>query len=1578
MIVSDKIIILLSLIFLSLIMELQSTETNSNKFKETWLTCRIDFKVANNYFINFATYSNGDMMLMASTIPDSYNREFYGLKKNGRYFFDSVNQIVNVSSYREQSTLTTIQISNSEKEYLLSISKGKKQTELFDLENSEYNSISSENFAGLGVSGFLNSILKMSSSNSNSKLYFFAFQTFINLKVRESCLVFKKYKFNTATLNGGYQIIKNLTISNKRRSVSCFETKNEVIGCFIVSINKYHSVEIFNQNLDHNQSINLENITTSDEEEVFMKAIHLKDEIAIFSFYDNYNKTDAPSTLIKKIDIVDSKYQLSDYISDVTKVKCDCEGYSHHYDLNDLVKISDTKFCLMSVSNTSEELKVSLFVLYNSDQKINIRYYKTNFNSKYGIKFATSLKVSLYNQFLSLASCFCSETDCVTKFTTTFHWTSLIIFSYPNSTDIDIDVIKELYNDNIKNTINNYTISNLSDYITIENNMFTYEFYGIKIQKIPNEITIKNTTNQMNEGDILVNNETLFISFNNDNISKNKYIIEFAGVVTEPDYWKIITYTTQNCTSFCNTSEENYFTKELYIGKTSYLTLNINYELTKDCQKNKCNLCTINNSNGDFCVTCKYKFEFDYTKTEYNTKECEILIEEEGEEYEENEEYEELTENYEKYEKEEKLEKLENVEYEENEEYEEFSEKYEKEEKFEKLEKLENVYEEYEEYEEFSEKYEKEEKEEKLEKLENVYEKYEEEKEFIKIKEEEFEEKIEKVKELEQIEIEEIIIKENNGKKPEEECTTSEILNNECTDRKMTNDQVTEVYDIIKEDYLKNYTNESTTVITQNVVFQISTVKDQQSNDGLNISTIDLGECEALLKKKYDIPEDEELIIFKTDTKSEDGSATYVQYEIYNPYTLEQLSLDICKQTSITVSVPIQLDEDTTSIYNNAADNGYDLFNLESDFYNDLCTPYTTENGTDLSLSDRKELITNATATFCQTGCNFKSYNQTTSKANCECSPQTNNTETDLTKIDFSGEMIKNTLFNTIKNSNIMIIKCYKLVFSLKGHSQNYGSYLLIIFEYIIIFMYFIFCCRDERKLMHYIDEIIKTKHHYLKLQNQMKKNKNLNNNKKKIPSNHSRANNIDNNYIINSKSNLKTNKNEQNKFNIKKSVPEKANAKPFVKTNIKSNAKPKIIDKKSPKNNIKPIKKISIEKTNIKPNAKPNNKTSAKNNELLKSKDKPQSKKPGSNEKILKGKTTSKTTKKYNEPPKKRINILNKNKSQSLSSISKVNFSSAALKTLKSNKKNNLIPKNEKLINRNTRSGKFTINNGKKVLSQKNINKNGNVVIFCNNFNYKDHNVKKTKENTNTNTNFKTGTIQNIFLYRGLNIEELNTLSYKMAIEKDKRTYCQYYISLIKKKQVIFFTFCPNNDYNLRSVKIVLFIVSFSLYFTVNALFFTDDTMHKVSQDNGSYNIFYRIPQILYSTIISTVINTILKQLSLSEKSILSIKQQANVKVAVDKGNDMKNCLKLKTVIFFFLCILFQSFFWYFITCFCAVYKNTQIILISDTIVSFALSMIYPFGINLVPGFFRIPALRAKKRDKKCLYTLGNLVALI
>ena len=178
--------------------------------------------------------------------------------------------------------------------------------------------------------------------------------------------------------------------------------------------------------------------------------------------------------------------------------------------------------------------------------------------------------------------------------------------------------------------------------------------------------------------------------------------------------------------------------------------------------------------------------------------------------------------------------------------------------------------------------------------------------------------------------------------------------------------------------------------------------------------------------------------------------------------------------------------------------------------------------------------------------------------------------------------------------------------------------------------------------------------------------------------------------------------------------------------------------------------------------------------------------------------------------------------------------------------------------------------------------------------------------------------------------------------------------------------------------MKVLLFIVSFSLYFTINGFFFSDDTMNKIYEDNGAYNFIYQLPQIFYSSLISVVVNMLLKMLSLSEKQILDIKREADTEKAKELAEKTKKKLNLKLIIFLIISFLLMLFFWYFISCFCAVYINTQITLIEDTLISFCLSMLYPFALNLFPGICRIPALRAPKQDKRLKYKISGYVALV
>ena len=252
---------------------------------------------------------------------------------------------------------------------------------------------------------------------------------------------------------------------------------------------------------------------------------------------------------------------------------------------------------------------------------------------------------------------------------------------------------------------------------------------------------------------------------------------------------------------------------------------------------------------------------------------------------------------------------------------------------------------------------------------------------------------------------------------------------------KVSNDQIGKVYDLLKQ---KIAADANELIETENVIFQISTLEVQKNSNNPNVSSIDLGECEDRLKEQEGLSESDELIVIKTDIKSEDLSSTYVQYEIYNPIYLTKISLEVCEDISISVSVPVNLDESIKSNYYSLSQSGYNLFDLSDSFYNDICSTYTTENGTDLTLIDRKNLIydTSGNVSMCQDGCTFQSYNLTTKKANCDCAVQISETETDVSKIKFDKNELADSFFNTLKNSNFLVLKCFKLVFSKKGQKK--------------------------------------------------------------------------------------------------------------------------------------------------------------------------------------------------------------------------------------------------------------------------------------------------------------------------------------------------------------------------------------------------------------------------------------------------------------------------------------------------------------------------------------------------------------
>ena len=309
----------------------------------------------------------------------------------------------------------------------------------------------------------------------------------------------------------------------------------------------------------------------------------------------------------------------------------------------------------------------------------------------------------------------------------------------------------------------------------------------------------------------------------------------------------------------------------------------------------------------------------------------------------------------------------------------------------------------------------------------------------------------------------------------------------------------------------------------------------------------------------------------------------------------------------------------------------------------------------------------------------------------------------------------------------------------------------------------------------------------------------------------------------------------------------------------------------------------------------------------------------------------------------------------------------SKTIKKEKNNKKNDKNNLKLKKINKRskTNGGKIIQDN----LSSKKTNKS-NSIIKLNKNKKSNLNILETNKSNKKNSKEKIKDIYDDY--------ELNSFSYVKALKYDKRTYCQYYIFLIKTKHPILFSFCPFKDYNSIIIKLSIFILFFSVNYVINQAFFNESTIHKIYKDNGTYNFGYLIPQILYSFIISHTFFILIKYFFLSERFLLEIKKGKGINDISDKIYKGKKCLVIKYICFYVGGSLILIFFWYYISSFGAVYQNTQVYLIKNTLISFAFTLIYPFFINLLPAILRNCSLNDEKRDNECLFKISKFIQIL
>ena len=197
-------------------------------------------------------------------------------------------------------------------------------------------------------------------------------------------------------------------------------------------------------------------------------------------------------------------------------------------------------------------------------------------------------------------------------------------------------------------------------------------------------------------------------------------------------------------------------------------------------------------------------------------------------------------------------------------------------------------------------------------------------------------------------------------------------------------------------------------------------------------------------------------------------------------------------------------------------------------------------------------------------------------------------------------------------------------------------------------------------------------------------------------------------------------------------------------------------------------------------------------------------------------------------------------------------------------------------------------------------------------------------------------------------------------------------------REHIILFTFFTCYDYNLFYIKIERFFILICTQMSMNGLFFIHESMHRKYVNNDDLTFIQKLPQLLFTLIGAHIIEVILCYLSMTDVHIYEIKSLSKEEKKSEKVINIIDKMKRILIWFFVFTFLLFLFYWYFISAFCAVYQNTQIIFLRDSGITILTSFIDPFIIYGLTTLLRLMSLSlCCKKKFGYLYRLSSIIPI-
>ena len=139
------------------------------------------------------------------------------------------------------------------------------------------------------------------------------------------------------------------------------------------------------------------------------------------------------------------------------------------------------------------------------------------------------------------------------------------------------------------------------------------------------------------------------------------------------------------------------------------------------------------------------------------------------------------------------------------------------------------------------------------------------------------------------------------------------------------------------------------------------------------------------------------------------------------------------------------------------SEQGFDIYDKKSDFYNDFCTSaHQGEN--DMTLKDRKKDIYPNNVTMCKENCDYNGVDKENERVICSCNLKENNENKATEEDNFLAEDDGNFFSYLLDNINYRIFQCYDLLSSFSNLKDNYAFYTILGIALVIIVLNLVFC----------------------------------------------------------------------------------------------------------------------------------------------------------------------------------------------------------------------------------------------------------------------------------------------------------------------------------------------------------------------------------------------------------------------------------------------------------------------------------------------------------------------------------------